>query len=156
MRQFLWLLFLFTSATFAAEVPDLSKTPGVSNPVLSVKEICSTKWGKDHRFVTAGMKAQVFSLYGLSGNNDPSCKPLKNGRHFEIDHLISRELGGADDAKNLWPQCYSGLWGASVKDKLENRLHQELCLGNLTLTEAQNMLVNDWRIAYRKYYGEPK
>ena len=75
----------------------------------------------------------------------------------EIDHLISRELGGADDVKNLWPQSYgTSPWNAHLKDKLENRLHAEICRRHtITLKQARDMIVNDWRVAYRKYYGEP-
>jgi hypothetical protein len=25
----------------------------------------------------------------------------------------------------------------------------------ITLQEARDMIVNDWRVAYKKYYGEP-
>lgn len=46
--------------------------------------------------------------------------------------------------------------GAHLKDKLENRLHKEMCAGHITLKQAQDMLVNDWRVAYKKYYGEPQ
>jgi len=30
-----------------------------------------------------------------------------------------------------------------------------MCAGHITLKQAQDMLVNDWRVAYKKYYGEP-
>jgi hypothetical protein len=82
--------------------------------------------------------------------------PDNKGRHCEIDHLISRELGGTDDVKNLWPQSYgSQPWNAVKKDKLETRLHKEVCAGHISLKEARDMIKNDWRNAYRKYYGEP-
>ena len=42
-----------------------------------------------------------------------------------------------------------------LKDKLENRLHIELCAGRISLDAARAMLVNDWRKAYEKYYGKP-
>ena len=147
----------------ADDVPDLSKTPGVARPGLTKAKICSIKWGKDARHVTDVMKEQVFASYGMSGNNDPRCDPPKplpgkkpSKQRCEIDHLISRELGGADDVRNLWPQSYGAKpWNAHLKDKLENRLHKEMCAGNITLKQAQDMLVNDWRVAYKKYYGEP-
>jgi len=41
---------------------------------------------------------------------------------------------------------------AKLKDKLETRLHKEMCEGNITLKQARDMMMNDWRIAYRKYY----
>jgi len=147
---------LASFSLLAGDLPDLTKTPGVVRHDLTAEAICTTSWGKDRRFVTEKMKREVFAVYGLSGNDDPSCPLDKHGRRFEIDHIVSRELGGADDVRNLWPQCYAGKWGASLKDALENKLHREICAGRITLKQAQNMLVNDWRVAYRKYYGEPQ
>ena len=102
------------------------------------------------------MKRQVFQNYGLSGNNDPSCVPDASGRRCEIDHLISRELGGADDIKNLWPQPYgTHPWNAVLKDRVENRLHKEVCAGRISLKQAQREIAVDWRVPYRRYFGEP-
>jgi len=149
-------LILATSAALADDIPDLSKTPGVARAGLTKKRICEIKWGKDERHVTASMKMEVFALYGYSGYDDPRCVP-KGKRTCEIDHLVSRELGGADEVKNLWPQAYgTSPWNASLKDKLENRLNKEMCAGHITLKQARDILVNDWRVAYKKYYGEPQ
>jgi len=140
----------------ADDLPDAEKTPGVARTGLSKSTICATKWGKDERHVTAAMKAQVFALYGYSGYDDARCVADAHGQRCEIDHLISREVGGADDIKNLWPQAYGTTpWNAHLKDKLENRLHKELCANHVTLQQARGSLLNDWRIAYRKYYGDP-
>jgi hypothetical protein len=140
----------------AGDIPDAMKTPGVARTELSKSTICTTKWGQDERHVTAAMKAQVFALYDYSGNEDARCVADAHGKTCEIDHLISRELGGADDIKNLWPQAYGTTpWNAHLKDKLENRLHRELCANHVSLQEARDSLVNDWRVAYRKYYGDP-
>lgn len=140
----------------ADEVPNLSLTPGVAVPGLTAAKVCRTKWGKDARHVTEAMKREVFAAYGMSGNDDPRCAPAAGSKQrCEIDHLISRELGGADDVKNLWPQPYAGRWNAHLKDKLENRLHAELCAGRLTLPQAQEAIARDWRVVYRRYYGAP-
>jgi hypothetical protein len=150
------LITLLASSAFADDLPDPNKTPGVARTGLSKATICKTQWGKDARHVTAAMKDQVFALYGYSGYNDARCVPDPKGHTCELDHLISRELGGADDVKNLWPEPYgSSPWNAHLKDKLENRLHKEMCAGHITLKVAHDMLVNDWRKAYRVYYGEP-
>lgn len=143
-------------SAWADDIQDATKTPGVARTGLTKQKICSTKWGADQRHVTATMKMQVFALYGYSGYDDPRCVADAHGKTCEIDHLISRELGGADDVKNLWPEAY-GLtpWSAHLKDKLENRLHKELCAGHITLKQARDMLVNDWREAYKKYYASP-
>jgi len=101
------------------------------------------------------VKKQAFALYGYTGYDDPRCVPAGK-RRCEIDHLVSRELGGADEVINLWPQAYgTSPWNAVLKDKLENRLHKEMCAGNITLKAARVMLVNDWREAYKSYYGDP-
>ncbi len=150
------------AACFAASavadhlLPDLAKTPGVSRTGLSKATICKTKWGKDERHVSDSMKQQVFDRYGYSGYDDSRCIHDKGGKTCEIDHLISRELGGADDLDNLWPESYGGRWNAHQKDTLENRLHKEMCAGRISLKKARDMLVHDWRKAYKLYYGNPK
>ena len=150
------MMLAIAGTAFADDLPDAAKTPGLVRAGLTKSNICSIKWGKDERHVTDAMKQQVFESYGYSGYHDPHCAPDAHGRTCEIDHLIGRELGGADDVRNLWPQAYGTIpWNAHLKDKLENRLHSEACSGKLSLTAARAMLVNDWRKAYEKYYGKP-
>ncbi|HEX8873283.1 MAG TPA: hypothetical protein VF780_01550 [Nitrosospira sp.] len=150
-----FLVSVLAGIVWAGDIPDLQITPGAVRTGLTKKKICEIKWGRDERHVTVKMKRQVFDLYGYSGYDDPRCVPAGK-RRCEIDHLISRELGGADEVKNLWPQAYgTSPWNAVLKDKLENRLNREMCAGNISLREARDMLVNDWRKAYVKYYGEP-
>ena len=68
------------------------------------------------------MKDQVFALYGYAGYDDARCVADAHGKTCEIDHLISSELGGADDVQNLWPEAYgTSPWNAHLKDKLEKR-----------------------------------
>lgn len=135
-------------------LPDPVLTPGVVRQ-LSVKQICNTRWGKDRRAVTVRMKREVFASYGLSGNDDDSwCHLDKHGRRFEIDHLISRELSGSDVTANLWPQCYSGKFNATMKDRLENRLHKEVCAGAMTLDDAQTRIRTNWIAVYRQFFEQ--
>ena len=54
-------------------LPNHMLTPGVARTDLTLKKICTTKWGKDARHVTAAMKRQAFAAYGLSGNKDRDC-----------------------------------------------------------------------------------
>lgn len=154
MRRVIALLAAMLATTVPADaagiLPNALLTPGVAT-ALDAASICAIKWGSDRRHVTAAMKRQVFAAYGLTGNKDPFCQP----KGCEIDHLIGRELGGADAIANLWPQSYSGPWNARLKDRLENRLRREVCAGRLPLSDAQRMIRTDWPAAYRGYFVEP-
>jgi hypothetical protein len=119
--------------------PDAQLTPGVSRS-LTRDQVCTIKWGKDRRHVTERMKKDVFEAYGI---------PWEKHSLYEVDHLISRELAGADDVKNLWPQSWTGTANARMKDRLENTLHREVCAGEITLAFAQQTIRGDWIAAYR-------
>jgi hypothetical protein len=148
-------LALFAGAANAGDVPDPALTSGAVRAGLTKQKICSIKWGKDERHVTDAMKQEAFARYSYTGYDDPRCVPAGK-RTCEVDHLISRELGGADEVANLWPQAYgTSPWNAMLKDKLENRLNKEMCAGHISLKAARDMLVKDWRDAYKKYYGLP-
>lgn len=142
-------------AAAVATMPDPKLTPGVArNPPLTVAEICSTKWGKDERAVTAAMKLQVFHEYGYSGDHDPRLTPDAHGRTAEVDHLWSRENGGADALGNLWIEPYAGPWNASDKDRLENAEHKDICSGRKTPQQVWTEL-SDWQRSYIKEFGGP-
>lgn len=144
--------------------PDPSLTPGETRP-LSVSKICSIKWGTDARHVTQSMKDEVIAAY----NFDVKACPLTkfNGskvQRVEIDHLISRELGGADSVKNLWPECYEQVEadksqqddGAHKKDRLENELHKRLCANPSAalLKRYQKGIATDWIALYQEVFGD--
>jgi hypothetical protein len=161
MRALTLIFVLLLTAPAHADVislilPDLVLTPGVVRTDITADAVCRIRWGKDRRHVTAAMKREAFRRYGLTGNEDPACTRDKHGRKCEIDHLISRELGGADHVDNLWPQPYGGQpWNAVRKDRVENRLHKEVCAGNITLEQAQEEIRTDYRVPYLRYFGEP-
>lgn len=134
-----------------ATMPDPQLTPG-KVCVTDIDIICNTKWGKDPRAVTQGMKNRVFEEYGIS----PDDRHLPNGKSaFEVDHLISRELGGCDAIENLWPEPYTGPLNAHMKDRVENRLHEEVCAGRLSLGAAQEAIRQNWVEQYIIYFGNP-
>jgi hypothetical protein len=72
---------------------------------------------------------------------------------YELDYLITPELGGSDDRRNLWPERYSSdVWNARVKDELERLLPNLVCAGTLPLATAQRDMATDWIAAYKKYF----
>jgi hypothetical protein len=141
----------WSAGGFAASLPDPVLTPGVTRD-LTLDQVCNTKWGRDTRAVTPAMKTQVYAEYHMV-RYQGDCALSKRG--CEVDHLISRELAGADDVRNLWPQPYGGACNAVNKDRLENALHKRVCSGTLLLTNAQHAIATDWIAAYAKYV-DPK
>jgi hypothetical protein len=71
----------------------------------------------------------------------------------EIDHIVSLELGGSNDIANLFPEKLNAHPGYRAKDKLENRLHDLVCDGKMTLSGAQRQIVANWIKLYTRVYG---
>jgi len=131
----------YTTGEQKIAMPDPMLTPGATFGVTS-EELCVAGYSAKVRNVPASLKRQVFERYKITSH-----KPGE----YEVDHLISLELGGSNDISNLWPQPYNGPWNAHMKDRLENKLHQLVCDGVITLEEAQTAISQDWVEAYQKY-----
>ena len=125
-------------------LPDRVKSPGDVFPV-DAATVCVPGYSKKVRAVSSTLKEAVFKLYGIQN---------RNPGEYELDHVISLELGGNNSVNNLFPQSYiTEPLNAHVKDKLENRLHTLVCTGQLDLVVAQQAIASDWTAAYAKYYG---
>jgi len=127
--------------------PDLRLTPGATVPVTQ-HEVCGTDADRPVPVVPASLKRKVFEEYGVTPPQPDA---------YEVDYLITPELGGATDIRNLWPEPYQDtVWNAHVKDQLEDRLHWMVCRGDLDLATAQRDISTDWIAAYRKYFHADK
>lgn len=146
MKKMLALFLLALNQSFADYpiLPDPALTPGaVTNLDRSV--ICVPGYTKKARHVTPAMKREVFRLYGID------IKKIKTS-DFEVDHLISLELGGNNSIKNLWPESYKTAINARQKDRLENWLHRKVCKGQMTLRSAQRAIRTNWIMTYNYYF----
>lgn len=129
----------------AADLPSSDRTPGAVHDV-GKEQICRPGYAHSVRHVEGSVKRRVYLEYGIQKHRPGE---------YEIDHLISLELGGSNDIENLWPQSFeTEPWNAHVKDRLEDRLHALLCNGEIDLKEAQRAIAGDWIAAYKKYVGE--
>src|SRR3954447_19464821 len=97
------------------DLPDPAWTPGAIDPTVTQDNIATTICVKGYTTAvrpptsqTSPMKAKMYGSYGLA-----------TGTKSELDHLISEELGGSSDAKNLWPEVGNI---PNAKDPVENRL----------------------------------
>lgn len=131
---------MLAALLLALTLPNPTLTPGLVRP-LSRVDICATQWGRDRRHVTARMRRQVGRWYGIQPEQWDCC---------ELDHLIPRSMGGADDVRNLWFQPWPE---ARLKDRLEVKMDKLVCAGTVSLRDAQEMFRTDWRVGYERYIG---
>ncbi len=130
-------------------LPDPECTPGALNPAVTQQTIgttiCVAGYSESVRpptSYTSPLERQLLVAYGQGGASPAD---------FELDHLISLELGGAPrDVANLWPEPYAGDVNARQKDRVENYLHSQVCSGARLLSEAQRLIATDWVSVYRQ------
>jgi hypothetical protein len=91
---------------------------------------CKVRVPKHERHVRDADKALLYDRLGIT---DRSC--------CVVDHVIPLELGGRNDLENLQVQDRKS---AKEKDRVENFLAREVCLGAISLEEAQRQ-VQRWR-----------
>lgn len=128
-------------------VPDRAKTPGAGLSVNG-KDVCLPGYTTHVVPISAPVQQKIFKAYGIE-------HPAPGA--YEIDHLISLNLGGSNDPRNLWPEPTTGVeWNARVKDALEERLHERVCQGTINLRAAQQAIANDWIAAYKKFFHTDK
>jgi hypothetical protein len=128
---------LVTTATGDIE-PNRSLTPGEVFPAATATQVCVSGYSASVRNVPTSLRYAVFAAYNID---------YALHSNYELDHLISLELGGDNAQANLWPEPLNGAGGARVKDKLENKLHSLVCSSQISLTEAQQAISGDWGIA---------
>lgn len=125
----------------AGALPESTLTPGAVS-ALTADELCNGV--RPSRLVTESVRQQVLRAYQME--HLPATA-------YELDALITPELGGSTDAANLWPQRYhSPVWNAHVKDELERLLPEMVCASQITLARAQQEIAADWIGAYRRYF----
>lgn len=124
--------------------PNPTLTPGDTLPATA-KEICVPGYAGQTRNVSQLEKKQVYKEYNLT-------YPQPAGS-IEVDHLISLQLGGSNDIKNLWPEKADPRPGFHEKDAVENYLHKQLCDGKMTLEQVQTDIRTDWYKVYEQMIG---
>ncbi len=135
------------AVAFGQAMPDPKLTPGATSALAS-KQLCDPKFHTTSvRNVPESEKRQVYARYGMA-NHKGAC--AKAG--CEVDHLISLELGGSNDIKNLWPEPYAPAPNAHQKDVVENWLHRQVCsvASAIPLKDAQHQIATDWFAVYQR------
>ena len=147
---------IIAKAVAAVVLPLSAVTPGATNPAVTQaniqQTICKANYKATIRppasYTTKLKISQLAGAYKAFTDKAPAS--------YEEDHLISLEIGGnPTDPKNLWPEPYAGT-GARIKDQVENKLHDLVCAGKLSLADAQKAISTNWYAAYQKYVGVTK
>jgi hypothetical protein len=128
-------------------LPDRRCSPGAFYTDATLPIICKPYYTSQVRRVSESTRAKVFREYGL---------PYRHyGRAYEIDHIVPLELGGSNVIANLYPEAASHpAPGYHRKDRLENRLHDLVCAGKMSLRKAQRAIATNWVKTYRELFGQ--
>ena len=129
------------SAAGGEPLPDPACTPGAIDPAVTQADIAGTICRSGYTATvrppasdTGRWKIRTYVFYGLD-----------TGTRGEYDHLVPLELGGSNATSNLWLEPGSI---PNPKDKVENRLHDQVCTGEISLAAAQRAIATDWTTAH--------
>ena len=125
-------------------LPDPACTPGDVLPNVTKNQICVSGYASSVRNVPTEEKTAVYTSYSI---------PRHNPGQYEVDHLVSLELGGSNAISNLWPELAEPRPGFHEKDSVENFLHAQVCAGAISLSDAQRLIATDWFSVYRSMNG---
>ncbi|HEX9035789.1 MAG TPA: HNH endonuclease signature motif containing protein [Ktedonobacterales bacterium] len=121
------------------KLPDSGCTPGAIFASATVDQICQSGYASSVRNVPTSEKDAVYAEYGIASHY---------AGEYEVDHLVSLELGGSNDISNLWPEAANPTPGFHQKDQAENYLHNKVCAGSVSLQQAQIEIATDWTKIY--------
>lgn len=122
-------------------LPDSACTPGALITTATTDQICQSGYASSVRNVPTSEKDQVYAEYGIASHI---------AGQYEVDHLVSLELGGSNDISNLWPELASPTPGFHQKDQVENYLHNQVCSGKVSLQQAQIEIATNWLSVYQQ------
>lgn len=126
---------------------DQACTPGDIFPDATKTQVCKSGYSSSVRNVPTSVKNKVYAEYGITHHSTGQ---------YEVDHLVSLELGGSNDISNLWPEAASPKPGFHEKDKVENYLHSQVCSGAVSLQQAQVEIATNWLDVYNKMPSKSK
>jgi hypothetical protein len=135
-------------------LPRHDLTPGAINPAATqdnlATTVCKSGWATSVRppsAYTSALKLVQIIEYDYTD---------KSPSHYQEDHLVPLELGGAPrDRRNLWPEpntitlADGTSIGSKEKDDLEDYLHDQVCGGSMSLQQAQLAIARDWVAAWQ-------
>lgn len=126
------------------QLPDPRCTPGSIDPAVTQAGIRSTICVSGYTKTVRPPESQTTAFkYGVAYPAYGVPSPARS----ELDHLVPLELGGSNDATNLWPETGKV---PNPKDDVERALNRAVCSGRVSLPAAQLAIASDWLTAEKK------
>lgn len=123
------------------DLPDSACTPGAIFANVTKTQVCTPGYASSVRDVPQSVKEKVYAEYGIT-KHQPG--------QYEVDHLVSLQLGGSNDIANLWPEAANPTPGFHQKDLVENYLNSQICSGAISLQAAQVEIATNWMAVYNR------
>jgi hypothetical protein len=125
------------------ELPDASCTPGAYDPAITAAVLCAPGYR------TAAYRAPEDQTSKFKYDSAYPAYGVASTAATELDHLVPLELGGSNDASNLWPEAPPT---PNPKDLVEDALHDWVCsvtgaAAQDRLARAQIAIAGDWLTA---------
>jgi hypothetical protein len=131
------------------QLPDLSCTPGAIDPAVTQANIATT-------ICRSGYTSSVRPPEQQTERFKWNVAEPAYGQHNvsgELDHDVPLELGGDNDARNLWVEAGPI---PNPKDAVEDALNRAVCDGRITLRAAQQEIASNWiKAAARLHIAVP-
>ncbi len=129
------------------QLPDPRCTPGSIDPAVTQAHIRSTICKKVRSGWTATVRPPESQTERFKYHVAYPAYGTPQSERTELDHLVPLELGGSNDATNLWPEYPPT---PNPKDKVEDALNAAVCDGRVKLAAAQAAIAADWLTAEKK------
>jgi hypothetical protein len=140
----------YSTGAVGEPLPDPRCTPGAIDTAVKSSTLRSTVCRpggytvtiRPPQALTQPVKRKLMTAYGI---------PWSRASHYELDHLIELNAGGASDTRNLWPEpneFRNGTTGSAFvhndKDAIEAYTYHALCAGNVNLPALQYAVATNW------------
>lgn len=120
------------------QLPDRHCNPGGIDPAITQANIASTICMPGY---TDGVRPPESQTENFKFNDAYPAYGVPSTATGELDHLIPLELGGDNDAANLWPEIGKL---PNPKDGVENALHKAVCSRQVSLAHAREVIAANW------------
>ena len=127
------------TGVYPNQYPDHRCTPGSIDPAVTQADIHRTICARGY---TAKVRPPENQTEAFKFDHAYPAYGVAHSTRTELDHFVPLELGGSNDATNLWPEPETSI--PNMKDYVENAARVAVCDGQMTLAVAQIAIARNW------------